>query len=124
MTVIAPYVYRATVLSVHDCDTLTARIDLGCCVSIEYSVRLLGCNARELAQPGGIEARDHLRSVLPVGAQFLLTSVHFDKWAGRIDGAITLADGADLVGQLIAGQWAAAWDGKGVKPVPPWPRSA
>jgi endonuclease YncB( thermonuclease family) len=93
--------------------------------------RLLGCNARELAEPGGVEARDHLAGlVLDVGVPVglgrrgvVLTSVKRDKYGGRYDAAVTLPDGSDLVAGLIAGQWAAPWDGRGPRPVPPWPRT-
>ena len=116
------YVYAATVLSVHDGDTLTASISLGFNVSFRTSVRLLGCNAIELSQPGGIEARDNLRALLPAGTPIVLRSVLVDKYGGRVDAQINLADGTDLIAALIAAHWAAAWDGTGTRPVPPWPR--
>lgn len=84
--------------------------------------RLLGCNAIEHDQPGGVEAREHLAELLPTGTPVTLTSVKVDKFGGRYDAAIKLPDGTDLVAALIADHWAVAWDGRGPKPVPPWPR--
>lgn len=140
--------YQASALSVHDGDTLTASIrlfrfpvwkrllkyitdrDLGFHIYIESGwlvlhapIRLLGCNARELAQDGGLEAAANLRALLPVGTQVTLQTVAADKWGTRWDAAVTMPDGSDLVSGLIAQQWLAAWDGTGPKPVPPWPRT-
>lgn len=132
------YVYAATVLSVHDGDTITLSIRLrrsrgkdtdfgfhfyrenGWLV-LHAPIRLLECNARELGEPGGPEAGDHLRTLLPAGTQVTIRSVATDKYA-RYDAAVTLADGTDLVTQLVADDWAAAWDDKGPRPLPPWPR--
>jgi endonuclease YncB( thermonuclease family) len=116
------YTYAALVAHVHDGDTVDLDADLGFDTRHFGSFRLLGCNARELAQPGGPEARDHLAALLPPGVKVIAQSVKPDKFGGRYDAAITLPDGTDLVTQLIADQWAAAWDGTGTKPVPPWPR--
>lgn len=125
-----PYVYNAVVESVWDGDSLHASIDLGFGLwnrgmdASKYGVmvRLDGCNAIELSQPGGVDARDHLAALLPAGTPVTLRSVAVDKYGGRIDADITLADGTDLVTQLIADGWAAPWDGDGTPPVPPWPR--
>ena len=115
-------VYPATVVRVEDGDGLVLDVDVGFFAHIIQPFRLLGCNARELAQPGGPEARDHLAELLTNGSRVTVTSVKPDKFGGRWDGAITLADGTDLVAELIAQQWAAAWNGVGPKPSPPWPR--
>lgn len=117
------YVYRATVVSVHDGDTLTLDVDLGFFVHVVVPFRLAGINARELAQPGGPEARDHLAMLLPAGAVVTVASIKPDKFGGRWDAAITCDIFGDLAAELVASQWAAAWDGTGPKPVPPWPRT-
>lgn len=131
--------HPAVVLAVHDGDTITVRVtlastrlkdtDLGFHVyaegrklTLHIPVRLLGCNAIELNQPGGVEARDNLASLLPVGTPITLRTVATDKYA-RYDAAITLPDGTDLVPKLIADGWAAPWNGQGPKPVPAWPRT-
>ena len=119
----------ALVATVHDGDTLDVHIDLGTKALLgralwahDVPIRLAGCNARELAQPGGPEARDHLAGLLPVGSPAQLSLVTVDKFGGRLDAVVTLPDGSDLVQLLIASNWAAAWDGTGARPVPPWPR--
>jgi hypothetical protein len=52
-----------------------------------------------------------------------LTSVKPDKYGDRMLATIILPDGSDLVTSLIAEEWAAPWSGRGVKPLPPWPRT-
>lgn len=130
--------YAATVVAIHDGDTIDVDLvltpaghqkkdaDLGFnvhrapagIVLERQSVRLFGCNAPELATPAGKEALAFLESVLHVGDIVTLVSHGWDKYGGRIDGTVTLADGRDLTAVMIAAGHAAAWDGKGVKPVP------
>lgn len=127
----SPYTYNAQVVRVVDGDTVELDVDLGFGVwkraiggaGDECSFRLLGCNAREHDAPGGQEAIANLRTLLPVGATVTVTSVKNDKFGGRFDALITLPDGRDLTSLLVATQWAAAWNGRGAKPVPPWPRT-
>lgn len=119
----------AYVWNVHDGDTvdfllkLPTKALIGRDLWADVPGRLAGCNARELAEPGGQAARANLAALLPVGTQVELTVVGTDKYATRMDVAVTMPDGSDLVAALIGGQWAAAWDGRGPKPVPPWPRT-
>lgn len=116
----------AVVVEVHDGDTLTVNIitDVGFeNTLIQHRVmRILGTNARELTQPGGVECRDWLRTLLPVGAVVGLASVKPDKYAPRYLAKVTLPDGRDLAAVMIEQNWAAPWNGVGVKPIPPWPR--
>jgi micrococcal nuclease len=111
------------VVRVQDGDGIDLDVDLGFDTHHLGAFRLLGCNARELSQPGGKEARDHLAALLPPGAKVTVRTVKPDKYGGRYLAAVTLADGTDLVTQLIADGWAMPWDGTGPKPVPPWPRT-
>lgn len=120
------YTYTAVVTAVHDGDTLTADVSLGFGMWLRgQAFRLAGLNARELAQPGGKEARAELAAHF-LGEAFnrpvTLTSVKPDKYGGRYDVVITLDDGTVLNDWLIAQQWAAPWNGKGAAPLPPWPR--
>ena len=121
MTISTAYIYKATVVDVHDGDTFTADIDLGFDVRIRYRVRLAGCNAIELGQPGGYEARAHLLGLLPVGSVCLVSSVAFDKYGGRIDAGVQGFGGKWVQDQMIRDGYAAAWDGTGPRPTPPWP---
>lgn len=130
----APYWYNANVLLVHDGDTIAVRAKRGLYDFSDWYVRIDGINARELKGPGGIEARDYLAALIPVSTAVVLNTVHPDKYGRRgpvteeggrrvVLASITLADGSDLATGLIAAQWAAAWNGQGTKPVPPWPRT-
>ncbi len=130
MDKLQPYTYYGTVAKIYDGDTLTLDVDLGFDIQHKgQSVRLVGCNAIELNQPGGKEAQQHLATMLPIGTVLMLQSVKFDKYAGRIDADLWLLDhagnalpGGNVVQLLVAQGWAASWNGKGVKPVPAWPR--
>jgi len=115
------YTYSATVLTVHDGDTFTADVDLGFQVHVVTSIRLLGCNAIELARPGGKESRDNLAGLL-LGKSIYLRTVKVDKFGGRYDAQVTLPGDIDLVTHLILEGWAARYDGRGPKLVVPWPR--
>lgn len=134
------YTYRGQVLEVHDGDTLRVDldligvagkhldVDLGFDVHIashrlrlREDVRLKGCNAIELAAPGGVEARDHLAQLLPVGSTVTVQTFKPDKFGGRYDALITLADGGDVTTVMCADGYAAPWNGQGPKPTPPWP---
>jgi endonuclease YncB( thermonuclease family) len=133
--------YQAKVAAIHDGDTIDVDIllvkdkhhrhdtdaDLGFnvhevsgvgVVLERQSVRLLGCNAPELATPAGKNALAFLETILAVGDTVTLVSHGWDKYGGRIDGAVTLPDGRDLTAVMIAAGHAAAWDGQGEKPVP------
>ncbi len=116
------YSYNAVVVSVHDGDGITLLVDLGFDTFHQGPFRLGGCNARELHEPGGIEARDNLAALLPMGTMVSIRTVKPDKYERRYDADIVLPDGRGLVPLLIAEGWAAFWDGTGAKPVPPWPR--
>ena len=113
---------RATITNIHDGDTVTADVDLGFDTTRTANVRLLGCNAIELSKPGGKEAQANLAGIMPIGTVIALRSVKWDKYGDRVDGAITLPNGQDLVTLLINTGWAAAWDGVGTAPIPAWPR--
>jgi endonuclease YncB( thermonuclease family) len=128
--------YPFLVVSVHDGDTLTALADRGDGDWWLTDVRLVGGNARELKNPGGPEARDHLiELVRPIQPQLLLalvssrtvrgnlTTAGWDKFGGRVLGRIATPTVPDVMATMIADGYAAPWNGKGAKPVPPWPIS-
>lgn len=115
------YTYSATVLRVIDGDTVEVELSLGFFVYSRLSCRLYGCNAIELHDDGGPEARDHLAALLPVGSEIVVRSMSADKFAGRFDGLITLPNGRDATSAMIEDGYAAPWDGHGDRPVPAWP---
>lgn len=124
---LSPFTYNATVLSVHDGDTINVDVDHGFFVhQTPTPIRLLGCNAAELGTPGGDAAKANLEALLPAGTPVVLQTAKPDKFAPRWDAAVMYrgTDGRfrELVDDLIAQGWAAEWNGKGTKPVPPWPR--
>ena len=115
--------YVAVVDRIVDGDTIVCFIDLGLRVTMQYKVRLLGCNAAELHTEAGKAAREHLLQRLPLDSMVILTMVKDYKYGGEFVARVTLEDGTNLVQELIEDQWAAAWDGNGPAPTPPWPRS-
>lgn len=128
---------HATVVSVHDGDTVRVDIvlygrkslklfkdrDLGFnihkignrLILRNQSVRLVGCNAPELSTPEGKASQAFLAGLLPVGSEVELVSYGWDKYGGRIAGAIFY--GTNIVESMIAAGHAKWWDGKGPKPV-------
>ncbi len=67
------YEYRARVASIHDADT--ARLDIDCGFSVwlnRVPFRLAGIDAPGLGKPGGTEARNWLRAMLPAGADLVV----------------------------------------------------
>lgn len=131
--------WQAAVVTIHDGDTVTVDIDTGCYVHrkpadlglhlwvaanhlhVHQPLRLAGLNAIELDQPGGPDARDHLAALMPVGSQVTVTTWldGTDKY-GRILGALNYA-GTDINQRMVDDGYAAAWNGRGPKPTPPWP---
>lgn len=122
----AVYIWNATILAVHDGDTLTCRIDRGWYTYTEVPIRLAGCNAAELGTPGGDAAALNLQQLLPVGTRVKLATLKPDKFNPRVDAYVKFAGASDeeidLTEWLIATQWATTWNGTGPRPVPPWPR--
>jgi len=117
----ADYMYNGVVMAVHDGDTITINVDLGFNTWHLCPFRLLGCNARELKDEGGLEAQINL-SLLLINKTVVVRSIKPDKYGERYLASVMTPDGINIVDKLIKEGWAAAWDGKGIKPLPPWPR--
>lgn len=112
---------RCIVVEVHDGDTIKVDIDLGQDMWVKgRAVRLAGVAARELKDPGGVEARDFLKGLLPTGTLVQIDSTGWDKYAGRIDGLVRTPAGLVQDALVHAGH-AAPWNGLGVQPKPAWP---
>jgi endonuclease YncB( thermonuclease family) len=122
---------RVEVLSVHDGDTARFRlasepVDVGFGMLVSgtteaFSCRLIGYAARELADPGGVEAREALAAFLGNGPGLIVESVRWDKYGGRFDGVVTTPRGP-VAALMVAAGWGVPWDGRGPQPKPPWPR--
>jgi endonuclease YncB( thermonuclease family) len=121
----APVYWNATVLDAHDGDTLRVLVDRGDDDRSEWTIRVLGCAARELADPGGFEARGATLARAPIGSTVVLARLGDDKYGGRHLAAVYVdRDGqpVNLAEWLVADGWAAPWDGRGTQPKPSWPR--
>lgn len=121
-----PFVYRATLREVHDGDTLAVTVDFGMRRYEDTAVRLLNLACRELADPGGKEARDYVKTLLIPGQQLALYTAKPDKYSGRWDAAVTYMRGGelrDLATDIIAAGYGVPWDGRGAQPKPAWPRT-
>jgi len=113
---------KSKAISVYDGDTFTAMIDMGLDTLRRIDCRLYGCNAIELHMPGGKEAQANLQTLL-LDKDLKIEVIKYDKYGGRHDVKVWLPDQTELIPYLIEQQWSAAWDGKGTKPTPPWPRT-
>jgi endonuclease YncB( thermonuclease family) len=120
--------YPGVVRDLHDGDTIHVDLDLGFGVQLDshdldgkpvISCRVFGSNAPELSTAAGKAALAYGQTLLKSGDHVTVVSHGYDKYGGRFDGAITLADGSDFAAQMIAAGHAVFWDGTGPKPVPP-----
>lgn len=83
------YVYEATVLSVHDGDTIQVEIDLGFRVTFKETIRFYGLNAPELKHrnelnklvpnPAGHKTLEFVSGVLKVGDKIILETIKDKK---------------------------------------------
>lgn len=107
----------ATVVRVHDGDTLVADLDLGWHVTLQaQSIRLARINAPELSTPSGKAALAFIDTLLGPGDHVTVLSHELDKY-GRVLGEVSLADGRNLSDVMVAAGHAVPWDGHGAKPV-------
>lgn len=103
--------YPALVTDWHDGDTCHMEIDLGFGMFVRghdldgkplYSCRVWGIDAPELSTPAGKVALQGAELLCPPGSRVNVLSHSFDKYGGRFDGTITLPDGSDFAGRMIA----------------------
>ena len=105
------YEYRATVLRIIDADTVHTRVDLGCDVRLDMTIRLWGINAPEMNTDAGKAAKAALVERMPVGTVVTLRTVkdRREKY-GRYLGVFDL-DGLNLNLWLIAADHAVEYLG-------------
>ena len=94
--------YKATVNRVVDGDTLDLNVDLGFRVQIGVRVRVNGVDCAELNEADGHMAKQFVEHLCPVGSIVTIQSDKdrktFDRWLAQV----TLSDGSDLAGKIIA----------------------
>jgi endonuclease YncB( thermonuclease family) len=105
----------ATVLRVIDGDTFEARAEVWPDIGVMVLVRLADIDAPELHAPCARErelagrARTLLADALPAGGAVLLTRILHDKYAGRVIADVTLPEGRDAAGLMLASGLAAPY---------------
>jgi micrococcal nuclease len=109
--------YVGVVDLVHDGDTVNVKLDVGFDLTVYTRVRIDGINAPELSTPEGKAARDFAQTLLAPGDRVHVLSYGWDKYGGRIDGAIALADGRDFAKAMLDAGHAKPYAGIGPKPV-------
>ncbi len=114
MTVFGPY--PAGVLTVHDGDTVKVVLDLGFNISFQAWCRCYGINAPELATPEGKAALAFAETLIKPGDLVTVRSHGWDKYGGRFDGTVGLADGRDFGSAMVAAGFARPYFGVGPKP--------
>ena len=125
------WTYAAEIVSVHDGDTVAARVDLGFGITAFMPLRLLGIQCPEVSGAGvtaaekaaGIAARDRLAVILSwEGGHRAIVRTKKDTREGRGRYLATLfvvgPDGSwrDVCQQLIDEGHAVAYDGRGKAP--------
>ncbi len=91
------YILPASVDRVIDGDTIVVHLGIGPGLELHgVHVRIEGINAPEVRAPGGPEARDYARSLLPEGTEITLTSTHSDKYGRLLAFVMLEASGLDF----------------------------
>jgi len=93
--------YPATVVSIHDGDTITLAIDLGFDITATERCRVFGINAPELSTQAGKDAVAYARTVIKFADRCTVISHGWDKYGGRFDGTITFPDGRDFAQLML-----------------------
>ena len=112
-----PYVYRATVVNVHDGDTITVNVNLGFKLTFQdLDVRLDGLNAPELNTDAGKLSQEFLSKTIMGKDIVLVTKKDATEKYGRYLGTIFLGD-INVNILTIESGFAKPWNGRGVKPI-------
>jgi endonuclease YncB( thermonuclease family) len=122
----APFVFNGTIERVVDGDTLVVLADRGMRDYSRWTVRLAGIGARELDEPGGVEAAQMLATMARIGSPCVLATVKPDKYASRVLATVWVPGldkpkPLDVGASLVYRGYAVPWDGRGAQPKPPWP---
>lgn len=99
--------FEATVVKVHDGDTVTLEVDFR---DFQFPLRLFGINSPEMNE-GGEVARDWLRArILGEKVEIILSSERVEKW-GRLLGEI-FHGGQDVGEEEVMLGLATTWEGR------------
>jgi endonuclease YncB( thermonuclease family) len=102
--------YHARVVDVRDGDTVLLDLDLGFGFTLnardwdghpQLSCRVYGINSPELSTEAGKVALAFAKTLLAPGNRCLVLSHGWDKYGGRFNGTITLADGRDFAATMV-----------------------
>ena len=88
---------------------MTLQLDLGFNISFQIACRVYGINAPELSTDAGKVARDYALTLIAPGGKVTVLSHGWDKYGGRFDGTITLADGRDFATEMLNSGHAVAY---------------
>lgn len=104
------YEYRAEIVRVVDGDTVHARVDLGCDVRIDLTLRLARINAPELRTAEGVAAKQALERIVAAAGGTLTLRTLRDRREkyGRYLAELVDAAGNNVNEQLVAegmAQW-------------------
>lgn len=118
--------FPAVILDVTDGDSIWVLADQGFDSWRRTKVRINGTAARKLTRPGGEEARDFLKGILPPRSYppdgtCILYSHKWYKYSPGVMGDILLYNGRCVSELMIEAGYAVPWDGAGSQPEPPWP---
>lgn len=112
--------YPARVVELHDGDTITLDIDLGfdhiiCGQDFDgktrLSCRVFGINAPELSTVAGKAALAYAQGLLKPGDRVSVLSHGWDKYGGRFDGSIVLANNGDFAQLMLDANQAVPFKG-------------
>jgi endonuclease YncB( thermonuclease family) len=81
---------------------MTLALDLGFNIQFTIACRVYGVNAPELVTPAGKAALAFTLTLVSPGDHCTVVSHGWDKYGGRFDGTLTLADGRDFGATMLA----------------------
>lgn len=94
--------YRAVCTKVQDGDTIYLKMDLGFNMHFSAICQVNGMIAPDAKTVAGGDSRNYAAGLLPVGTSCMVVSHSYDAKYVRFSGTITLPDGRDFAGAMIA----------------------
>lgn len=103
--------YAAEIVRVIDGDTVEARIRVWLGLDQTVRVRIRAIDAPEMhgdCPEAAAQSKDALARLLGSGA-VILSNIKHDKYGGRVDASLTLADGRDVGAEMLRTKHAVPW---------------